>query len=369
MASLFGKCWNNFVLLAVAVLWASCSDADKNADKSPEQEHAKIEYPEDSKKAVDDKSSVTSHEKQKFHDNVYDLHNEPPNRDYRFDQTQFSANGVEIKVSRAVLIDDSVYNDDVEKIADILREKSNALFETYDSFYKKDVHEQWNHLFLTVDIFINKNGFVDKVEFDKVDNKASKTFKKKIAEHLMQTRFKDIGKNIVSLSLDFYHDRLAGILDGSPAVPMIRAKGDVSIPMGDELKLSDGVIYDKAPILKVIRQRIPGLRHIYNKHLIRNRAKSCQKNNQDNVDPDFNGTIVFLLNIDADGIVQKIEIQSSNTGNKDFDDEVKRAISRWIFPKLKSGDVVTFPITFFKNVSQYKITTSYKITTYPEIFI
>ena len=66
---------------------------------------------------------------------------------------------------------------------------------------------------------------------------------------------------------------------------------------------------------------------------------------------------------------KKIEIQSSNTGNKDFDDEVKRAISRWIFPKLKSDDVVTFPITFFKNVSQYKITTSYKITTYPEIFI
>ena len=369
MALFFRHYLGKFALMATSVLWASCSDADKNADKSPEQEHAKIEYPEDSKKTVDDKSSVTSHEKQKVFDNVYDLQNEPPNgnKDYRFDQTQFNANGVEIKVSRAVLIDDSLYNNDVEKIAITLRKNSKDLFEIYDSFYKKDVHEQWNHLFLTLDIFISENGVVDKVEFDKVDNKISKDFEKKIVEHLKRTRFIDVGKNIVSLSFDFYHERLAGLLDGFPANLITRSNGAVSAPTRDELKLSNGVIYDKAPILRVIRQRIPGLRHIYNKHLNKNRAKSCQKNNQDDVDPDFSGTIFFELNIDASGFVQKIDIQSSNTGNKDFDDEVKNAISRWIFPKLKSSEVVTFPITFFKNVSQYKITTSYKITTYPEI--
>jgi hypothetical protein len=345
MALFFRNYLGKFALMATSVLWASCSDANKNADKSS---------------IVDDKPSVSSYEEQKVIDNVKELQNETPNSNnvsnpiYRFIHTQFSANGVEIKVSRAVLIDDSVYNDDVEKIADILREKSNALFETYDSFYKKDVHEQWNHLFLTVDIFINKNGFVDKVEFDKVDNKASKTFKKKIAEHLMQTRFKDVGKNIVSLSFDFYHDRLAGILDGSPVMLKTKMNSAVSAPTSDELKISNGVIYDKASILRVIRQRIPGLRHIYNKHLNRNRAKACQKNNQDDVDPDFSGTIVFQLNIDVNGFVQKIDIQSSNTGNKNFDDEIKRALCRWYFPKLKSIEVVTFPITFFKNVSEYK---------------
>ena len=345
MAASFRNYLGKFALLATSVLWAGCSDADKNADKSS---------------IVDDKPSVSSYEEQKVIDNVKELQNETPNSNnvsnpiYRFIHTQFSANGVEIKVSRAVLIDDSVYNNDVEKIADILREKSNALFETYDSFYKKDVHEQWNHLFLTVDIFINKNGFVDKVEFDKVDNKASKTFKKKIAEHLMQTRFKDVGKNIVSLSFDFYHDRLAGILDGSPVMLKTKVNSAVNAPTGDELKISNGVIYDKAPILKVFRIRTPGLHHIYNKHLNRNRAISCQKNNQDDVDPDFSGTIVFQLNIDLDGSVQKIKIQSSNTGNKDFDDEIKRALCRWYFPKLKSSEVVTFPITFFKNVSEYK---------------
>ena len=86
-----------------------------------------------------------------------------------------------------------------------------------------------------------------------------------------------------------------------------------------------------------------------------------QGNNQDNSKPDFNGTIVFQLNIDADGIVQKIEIQSSNTGNKDFDDDVKRALSHWKFPKMNSSVVATFPITFFENSTPFKKPTSPKI--------
>ena len=50
MASLFGKCWNNFVLLAAAVLWAGCSEVDKNADKTLEQEKGKTEQSLDVKK-------------------------------------------------------------------------------------------------------------------------------------------------------------------------------------------------------------------------------------------------------------------------------------------------------------------------------
>lgn len=56
MASLFGKCWNNFVLLAAAVLWAGCSDADKNVDKLPEQEKVSTEQSLDVKKENDEKA-------------------------------------------------------------------------------------------------------------------------------------------------------------------------------------------------------------------------------------------------------------------------------------------------------------------------
>lgn len=63
MAKFFRSYLGEFALMAAIALWAGCSEADKNAEKSTEQEHAKIEYPEDSKKAVYDKSSVTIQEK------------------------------------------------------------------------------------------------------------------------------------------------------------------------------------------------------------------------------------------------------------------------------------------------------------------
>ena len=44
------------MLLAAAVLWAGCSDADKNADKSLEQEKGKTEQSLDVKKENDDKT-------------------------------------------------------------------------------------------------------------------------------------------------------------------------------------------------------------------------------------------------------------------------------------------------------------------------
>ncbi|MBP5572787.1 MAG: hypothetical protein J6X40_01305, partial [Bacteroidales bacterium] len=56
MASLFGKCWNNFVLLAAAMLWAGCSDADKNADKLPDQEKVNTEQSLSVKKENDEKA-------------------------------------------------------------------------------------------------------------------------------------------------------------------------------------------------------------------------------------------------------------------------------------------------------------------------
>ena len=339
MALFFRHYLGMFALMATSVLWASCSDADKNADKSREQASAKIECPNDLKKNVDDNRNDNS---------------EPV---CGLEEIHFNTNGVEIKVSRIVLLEDSVYNNDVGKIAHILRKKSEALFKIYDSFYKKDVHEQWNHFFLALEVSINENGLVEKVEFDKANNKVDIDFEKIIVEFLKQTYLKNVGKNIVYLSFDFYHPiketiSLAEFLGIPRSIGLLIANGAVIAPTDDELELANGVKHGKTPILRVVRERTHRLRHIYNKHLSKYRTKVSQKNNQDNIDPVFNGIIVFQLNIDADGIVQKIEIQSSNTGNKDFDDDVKNAVSRWNFPKMNSSEVVTFPLTFFKNVTQ-----------------
>ena len=114
-----------------------------------------------------------------------------------------------------------------------------------------------------------------------------------------------------------------------------RARGVAKAPTYEELSVAGGVDADKALILKIIRLRTLGLRHIYNKHLKRN--------------PSFSGTIVFRLNINADGTVQKVQIDSTTTGNKAFDEEVRKAVGRWNFPKKNSGEVSTFPIRFYED--------------------
>ena len=347
MANFFGKYLGMFVLLAAAMLWAGCSDADKKADKSLEQEHTKIEFSVDSKKG-------------------YHLINNHPNL---LQKSLFDYNGILIKFFN-YSVDALVYIDDTEKIAQIIRKETESFVKFFDSIYKKEICTYG--VYLNIDVFIGSNGNVEKVDrspFLYDDGR----LQDKITEYVKQIHFKGVGRNVFSLLINFcrliedkddlkapvYEFRVEP-LEGSK---IRKAKCAVSNPTDDELKLTNEAEHDKALILKVIRQRTPGLRHIYNKHLMVNHRKAYLKNNQDKVNPNFNGTIVFQLNIDADGFVQKVEIQSSNTGNKDFDDEVKRALSHWKFPKLKSSVVATFPITFFEN------STPYKITTYPEILI
>ena len=356
MAKSFRNYLGKFALMATSVLWASCSDADKNADKSPEQGNSEFEFPVDSKY----------------------LSLKIPFRPIQFEDSLFDTNGVSIKVFKDYSIESTlVYNDDVEKIAQILRKETKPIYEIFDSFYKKETCHELYAVSVSLKVSIGTNGVVENIRLSS-SLYADPNFTMKITEYVKQIRFQEVGKNNISLSISFcksimdetlkifLHGEGPFIVQDFREVPLKRSiirkpNGAVSAPTSDEMKSTGGDEHDKDSILKVIRQRTPGLRHIYNKHLKKNRAKAYLKNNQDNVNPNFNGMIVFKLNVNADGSAQKVEIQSSNTGNKNFDDEVKRAISRWIFPKLKSGDVVTFPITFFEK------STPFKLTTYPEI--
>ena len=227
MASLFGKCWNRFVVLAAAVLWAGCSDGDKNADKSLEQEKGKTEQSFDVKKENDGKSHK---------DSVLET----------LKKIQKATKELEVELTGTTLL----YG---------CRPENGC------------------------SVKIDENGI------PVIDEK---------------------------------------YLQG-------RARGVAKAPTYEELSVAGGVDADKALILKNIRLRIPGLRHVYNKHLKRN--------------PSFSGTIVFRLNINADGTVQKVQIDSTTTGNKAFDEEVRKAVGRWNFPKKNSGEVATFPIRFYED--------------------
>ena len=98
MALFFRNYLGKFALLTVIALLASCSDADKNADKFPEQEHTKIEHSADSKNGTH---------------KLHYLHN-------------LDANGILIKVFKDYSVDALVYNDDAEKIAQIIRKETKS---------------------------------------------------------------------------------------------------------------------------------------------------------------------------------------------------------------------------------------------------
>lgn len=129
-------------------------------------------------------------------------------------------------------------------------------------------------------------------------------------------------------------DGLAGLLGGGGGGIATKAKGSIRTPSERDIDMGAGNgSRSKSEIQKAIMQRTPGLRHIYNKFLKKK--------------PGFAGKVTLTLSIAPDGEVVKISVASSTTGYKAFDDEIKTAVSRWKFSKVKSGNTtITVPFTF-----------------------
>ena len=86
-------------------------------------------------------------------------------------------------------------------------------------------------------------------------------------------------------------------------------------------------------IMEIVNKRTPGLEKIYNKFL--------EKRNG------FAGKVSLKFTIAPSGKIISISIASSTTGYSEFDSEIKNAVSRWTFNKVKSGNTtVTIPFTF-----------------------
>lgn len=111
-------------------------------------------------------------------------------------------------------------------------------------------------------------------------------------------------------------------------------KGHFKEPSPSDIDFASGSSSRSASeIMKVVRTRTPGLRHIYNKFLKKN--------------PGFQGKVTLKFSIAPGGEIISIAIVSSTTGYSEFDNEVKNAVGRWTFKKIKSGNTtVTIPFTF-----------------------
>jgi TonB family protein len=129
-------------------------------------------------------------------------------------------------------------------------------------------------------------------------------------------------------------DGLGSLLGGGGGGIATRAKGTIKTPSARDIDMgAGGGSRSAADIMKVVRQRTPGLRHIYNKYLKKQ--------------PGFAGKVTLRFTIAPGGDVITISIVSSSTGYSEFDNAVKNAVKRWTFSKVKSGNTtVTIPFTF-----------------------
>ena len=89
----------------------------------------------------------------------------------------------------------------------------------------------------------------------------------------------------------------------------------------------------KKSIMKVVRKRSPGLRHVYTKYL---KAQSG-----------FAGKVSLTFTISPGGQVLSIKINGSTTPSPSFDKEIRNKVKQWKFPVIKSGNTtITIPFTF-----------------------
>ena len=129
-------------------------------------------------------------------------------------------------------------------------------------------------------------------------------------------------------------DDISNLVSGSAGAISTKAMGNIKAPKETDIEWGSGPSSrSAADIMKVVRQRTPGLRHVYNKYLKKK--------------PGFQGKVTLKFTIAPGGEIISMSLVSSTTDYSEFDNEIKKSVGRWTFSKVKSGNTtVTIPFTF-----------------------
>jgi TonB family protein len=97
---------------------------------------------------------------------------------------------------------------------------------------------------------------------------------------------------------------------------------------------NEGRFRSSESILREVRSRSPGLRHLYNTHLKKN--------------PGLGGKVTIRFAIAPGGQVIDAAMVSSTTGSREFEEEVLNRVRTWNFGAIKAvgNDIVTVPFNF-----------------------
>ena len=150
------------------------------------------------------------------------------------------------------------------------------------------------------------NGYVTTAEVLSSTTK-SKKFDRAIVDAAKHWLFpKSFGTTTVSFPVEFRNNKNQNSWGGRAT----KARGSVKKLYLSDLEISSRDSLDGNLLLRVFNQRIPGLRHIYNKHLKKY--------------PGINGRLVLQLTISPDGSITNAIVKLSTTGYDEFDNEIKK---------------------------------------------
>ena len=303
MAKFISKCFSEMALLAAAVLWAGCNDANKNsgneksASKTSSSSSAEILNPVE----LNDSAALQNAEEDSFS-------KEP------------SKESIDTNSQATVLLDSAKQLE--------VRQTRDSLMKSY--FPIGNGNALLNNVYdgLRLDIGrLLKYGTVKKRESVR---KTRINLSRGVFYYGVRSDWNT--RKSPYFNKDFIENNLAGLLGGN-IYPKL--KGSLRSLKLAEIVIVEGRREDVPAVLKTVRQRFPGMRHIYNKFL---KKKT-----------DFDGTVVLNIKINWNGIVENAEIASSTTGYEEFDEEVRKAVSRWTFGEKRVRGTFKIPFTFYEN--------------------
>ena len=275
MAKFVSKCFSEIALLAAAVLWAGCNDVNKNsgneksASKTSSSSSAEILNP------VEPTGSAALQNAEEKDDS---LSNEP------------QKDSIDTNSNAAVLLDSAKQLE--------VKHARDSLMKAFFPVGKGNVDKDNVYAGLRCDIGnLLKRGSADR--FNCIGNVGVRKVRINLSRGVFYYGVRSDWNTRKSpyFDKDFIENNLVGLL-GRNFFPKL--KGSLRSLKLSEIVIVEGRREDVPAVLKTVRQRFPGMRHIYNKFLKKK--------------PGFDGTVVLNIKINWDGIVENAEITSSTTG-------------------------------------------------------
>lgn len=288
MANFFSKYFSELALMATAVLWAGCGNVDKDSKNEKSVSNGPVESPD----------SVAILNVTEKDDSL---------------ASEILKDSLDANPQTVVLLDSA---------------KQLEVQRTRDSLMKT---------FFPIERTRIERKFGLRYDVGRMLSYGSAKRRDSVRTNLFNIGTKICYDGVVAPRSGFEKDGLLQVFLRSTNTAKLRGTVKVlykNIEFADKQTINQDMV---SRVKRVFQQRSPGLKHIYRKFIKKNSANT------------FQGKIVLKLTIAADGTVKESSIKKSTTGVKDFDEEIRKAVSRWTFSKVNSGTTVVYvPIHFYE---------------------